>query len=110
MSKSKPTKSTGAVANILKRRKGNKRRNACIDLACGDELMFADGLDAAIIGIADRDGTNVVVYEIGTIIEILKTRDGMSTDEAREFFDFNIARSYFGEITPLYVAMLRKSC
>jgi len=106
VNKSKPNKTTAAVAHIQKSRKGNKRRNACIEMAGGDDLMFADGLDEAILGVAERDGTNVVVYDIQRIVEILRKRDGMSTEDAEEFFDFNIARAYFGSCTPMYLSKI----
>ena len=36
------------------------------------------------------------------IIKILKKRDGMSEDEALEYFYYNIKGSYMGEGTPLF--------
>ena len=82
-------------------------RNACIDIAGGDDLMFADGLDEAILGVAERDGTIVVVYDIQCIVKILIERDGMSAEEAEEFFNFNIARAYFGSCTPMYLSKIQ---
>jgi hypothetical protein len=37
------------------------------------------------------------------IIETLKERDGMSYDDAVEFFGFNIEGAYVGEFTPIYL-------
>ena len=34
---------------------------------------------------------------------ILETRDGMTEEEAVEFFEFNIAGAYVGEYTPIYM-------
>ena len=71
------------------------------------EAMIADGFDDAIVGIADvHDGSGtraVVAYDKQKIIKILQERDGMESDEALEFFDYNILGSYVGEGTPVYV-------
>jgi hypothetical protein len=48
-------------------------------------LLFADGFDDAIIGVAERIGMEpVVAYDTNKIIEIL-SRD-MTEDEAVEYF------------------------
>jgi hypothetical protein len=66
-------------------------------------LLFADGFDDAIIGVAERSGMEpVVAYDVNKIIEIL-ARD-MSEDEAVEYFEFNILGAYMGERTPVFVS------
>jgi hypothetical protein len=79
-------------------------RQACLELI-GDEseLMFADGHDEAILGIAERDWIPLVVYDTAKIIKLLRNRDRMSFDEAEEFFEFNIAGAYLGDQTPLFL-------
>ena len=71
----------------------------------GDEtqLLFADGCDDAIVGFAERDSVILVVYDVRKILRLLRVRDGMSRDEAQEFFDFNIAGSWVGEQTPVWL-------
>ena len=65
-------------------------------------LLFADGFDDAIIGVAERIGMEpVVAYDVNKIIEIL-ARD-MSEDEAVEYFEFNILGAYMGERTPVFI-------
>tara|TARA_R110000850_G_scaffold92155_6_gene195858 strand:- start:1813 stop:2070 length:258 start_codon:yes stop_codon:yes gene_type:complete len=69
------------------------------------KMLKADGLDEAIIGqttLWNVDG-DVLVYSVDTIISILMNRDGLSYEEAFEFFEFNIQGSYVGDHTPLYV-------
>ena len=79
-------------------------RQALLDLAGNDtELLFVDGHDDAIVGIADRDGVILVVYDVRKILRQLRVRDGMSREEAQEFFDFNIAGSWLGEQTPIWL-------
>ena len=64
------------------------------------EAMFADGHDDAIMGYSS-DGR--VIYNADTILSTLVDRDGMTPDEAIEFFNFNIECAYVGEYTPIYM-------
>ena len=67
-----------------------------------DGLLFADGFDEAIIGVAERIGMEpVVAYDTNKIIEILSRE--MTEDEAVEYFEFNILGAYMGERTPVFV-------
>ena len=78
------------------------RQQACLELI-GEEsgLLFLDGYGAAIIGVSERDGHSLVVYDEHEILRILRKRDGMPRDDAEEFFDFNIASAWMGEQTPI---------
>jgi hypothetical protein len=68
-----------------------------------DETLKADGFDEAIMGYAGRCGMNdVLLYSTNKIIQILTERDGMTDEEAIEFFEYNIKGAYMGEGTPLY--------
>ena len=74
-----------------------------------EELMTADGLGDAIIGVGHRCGQPpVVVYEYKKVIEILMTRDGMSQEDAEEFFTFNIGGAWMGEQTPMWMSRIVK--
>lgn len=88
---------------LSKRLKKESYQRNSLTLATGmnEEAMLADGFDDALIG-ADY-GQNRAVYSIEKMIDILIKRDGMSEEEAREYFDFNIGSAYVGELTPLYV-------
>ena len=66
-----------------------------------NEPLKADGFDGAVIGTCYNTGR--IVYSIERMLAILIERDGMSMEEAIEFFDFNIAGAYVGEMTPMYV-------
>ena len=67
------------------------------------EIMFADGYDEAIAGVVWDGERTRVVYETEEILGILMDRDGMTYDEASEFFDFNVAGAHVGVYTPLYL-------
>jgi len=64
------------------------------------EAMFADGHDHAIMGYSS-DGR--VIYSVDQVVMGLVERDGMTPDEAIEFFNFNIECAYVGEYTPIYM-------
>ena len=68
------------------------------------QALKADGFDDAILGVASRCGMNdLVAYDTNKIINILMERDGMTYEEAQEFFDFNIIGAYMGENTPIFI-------
>jgi len=68
------------------------------------EFTTAAGLDAAIVGVGFRCGQPpVVIYAVDRVIEILMDRDGMTNDEAIEFFSFNIEGAWVGSATPVWM-------
>jgi len=71
-----------------------------------ENLLVADGLDDAIVGVTTVMGNDLVIYSIGKIVEVLMKRDGMTREEALEFFDFNIGGAYMGEKTPIYAWLI----
>jgi hypothetical protein len=68
-----------------------------------DEIMLADGLEDAFIGVATQFNTSFAVYDRAKCIEILMTRDGMAEDEAEECFEFNTQGAYVGKCTPAFL-------
>jgi len=69
-----------------------------------EEVMKVDGFDNAIIGIVSRCGfESVLCYSREKIIDVLMNRDGMDSEEAAEYYDFNIAGSYVGKGTPMFL-------
>jgi len=69
-------------------------------------VLKADGFDNAIIGHTSYwNGipNTILVYDAEKCIEILMERDGMDYEEASEFFSFNVAGSWNGDGTPLFV-------
>ena len=68
-----------------------------------ETYTFADGFDEAIMGTANSFGQrSVVAYDVEKIIKILM-KDKMTYEEAREYYNFNIAGAYVGEATPIFV-------
>ena len=71
------------------------------------DLLTADGFDEAILGVVERIGVQAVCYDLHKVIKILMTRDGMDEEEAWEYYQFNIAGSWVGESTPLFLERMK---
>ena len=68
------------------------------------EALTADGLEDALIGIMERSGTpSVAAYSVQKIIEIYMTRDGMTYEEGREFYEYNVLGSCMGDNGPVFI-------
>jgi hypothetical protein len=69
-------------------------------------MLKIDGHDDAILGPAciwrGSSRVDVLVYDAELIRETLM-RDGMTSEDAREFIEFNIEGAYVGEDTPILV-------
>lgn len=65
----------------------------------GEKFMFADGYDDAIVGVEPR--TMRLIYDQKKVVASLM-KDGMSWEEALDFFMFNIECAYVGEQTPIW--------
>jgi len=77
---------------------GKEKRDYIDEAAEG--MLVADGLDEAIIGTCCASGR--VVYSMFKAIGLLMAQ-GMTYDEAVEYFMFNVAGAYLGEGTPIFV-------
>ena len=72
------------------------------DIAEGAVLL--DGLNDAIIGVVEEFGNSPrVLYSKLKILSILCERDNMTTEEAVEFYDYNILGLYAGEQNPIFL-------
>ena len=69
-------------------------------------MLKIDGHDDALIGPAciwrNNTQVSVLVYDAETIRETLM-QNGMSSEEAREYIEFNIEGEYMGMHTPIVV-------
>jgi hypothetical protein len=73
-----------------------------------DPYINFDGLEDAIIGFAwpwQNQKQKVAVYDYEKILAIFMERDGMTSEEAAEFIDFNVDGAYLGEQTPIIIFM-----
>ena len=69
----------------------------------GDDLLFADGYDDAIIGVCGGFDSGRVAYSIPKMIEIAAKDLSVDYDEAMEWLEYNTFGAYVGEHTPIYL-------
>lgn len=74
-----------------------------------EDMLFVDGFDEALIGVVGRCGMNTVaLYDTDKCIQILMERDGMTCEEAVEYFEFNVSGSYVGDNTPCFANLYER--
>lgn len=67
------------------------------------DTMKMDGFDDCIVGICERFGQeSIIAYDKEKVIAKLM-QDGMTEDEALEFFEYNQIGSWIGEQTPCFI-------
>ena len=71
----------------------------------GDNLLFADNFDNAIIGVSMgiSCGTKVV-YDAEEMARTLVVSEGITEEEAWEYLEFNTFNAYVGDNTPIFVS------
>jgi hypothetical protein len=69
-------------------------------------VLKADGFDHCIMGLGRIANTFSIAYDEDKVISTLCDRDGMSLDDAREYFEFNIASAFVGDGTPTFVRFM----
>lgn len=67
-----------------------------------EELILADGLEEAFIGVARKFGKPFAVYSKAKTLEVMMSH-GMSEEEALEFFTFNVEGAFVGDQTPAFM-------
>lgn len=70
-----------------------------------EKALLADGFEAALIGIVEIFHRSIALYDKEKCLEILMKRDGMSREDASEFFEFNVQGAYVGENTPAFATI-----
>lgn len=74
-----------------------------------EEALTFDGYEDALIGYVQIFNRVLACYDREKCIEILMRRDGMSFEEADEFFEFNTQGAYVGENTPAVLTRFAES-
>ena len=70
------------------------------------EIMLMDGFHDCLIGVCSRFGQEeIAAYDYQKVIQKL-IDDGMTEEEAIDFFEFNIIGSWVGEHTPCFINFL----
>lgn len=80
------------------------------DLGAEDALIM-DGFDDCILGILERFGIDqpIVVYDREKVIAKLIDRDGMTHEEALDFYYFNQLGGWHGEKTPAFLIKMSEN-
>lgn len=68
-----------------------------------EAIALSTGFEEAFIGIARQFNKPFAVYDRAKCIDILINRDGVTDEDAEEYFQFNVEGAYIGESTPAYV-------
>ena len=76
----------------------------------GDDLMFADTFDGAIIGVATGRDSELVVYNARQMVEILLQEENLAEEDAWEYLEFNTFCAYIGKNSPIYVEGIDNEC
>jgi hypothetical protein len=68
-----------------------------------EDLLKMDGYDDCIVGIVERFGQDsYFIYDKELVLEKLQ-KDGMSYEDALEYYEFNQLGAYVGETTPAFL-------
>ena len=68
-----------------------------------DDILLADGFEAAYLGVCRRFNTYAALYDYDQCVAVLMERDEMSYEDAVEFLEFNVLGAYVGESTPVFL-------
>jgi len=72
------------------------------------DALLADGFEDALLGVAERSRQpGLAVYDTARCLQILQQRDGMTVEEAADYFSFNTLGAWAGPHSPLYLTRLR---
>tara|TARA_R100000426_G_scaffold37102_1_gene29396 strand:- start:1308 stop:1580 length:273 start_codon:yes stop_codon:yes gene_type:complete len=66
------------------------------------KLKLPEEFDRAVVGVSQRIGMeDCIVYDVNEVLLILM--QDMSEEDALEHFNYNMAGSYVGETTPIFL-------
>lgn len=77
-----------------------------LDIGDLDEnIILLNGMESAIIGLVQSFEGLRVLYDTNKILTLLQT-DGMTEDEAIDYFSFNIIGGHFGTLNPIFTSYI----
>lgn len=99
------------VAGVVQAARGHRAEPATLEEirdALDPDCLLADGFEEALVGwVAVAGRPTVALYDRDLCLGILMRRDGMTLEDAVEYFEFNVAEAYVGERTPAFAEILR---
>ena len=73
-----------------------------------DSIITADGFELAFLGCGYSFGGAYAIYDFSTCLEILMQRDGMTYDEAEEYFEYNVTGAFVGDRMPVFLLSMKE--
>ena len=73
-----------------------------------EPIILADGFELAFLGCGYSFIGAYAIYSFSDCLEILMQRDGMTYDEAEEFFEYNVIGSYVGDRMPVFLLSMKE--
>lgn len=72
-----------------------------------EEMMIIDGFDHCILGVCSMIGQpDIVAYDRDEVILTLINREGMTEEEAEEYFSYNQIGAWVGDSAPCFVKII----
>lgn len=91
------------TSKLKPKRDGRVRSSALFGVFEDEDMLTMDGYDDCIIGVVEQFGRPpIVCYDKQMVLAKLQ-RDGMSEDEAEEFWSFNQIGAWVGDGTPCFL-------
>lgn len=85
-----------------------EKRERILELYPDQEFLMADGFDDCVLGVMERIGMEpIIVYDKEKVIQKLM-EDGISEEDALDYYYFNIIGAFMGELTPGFVELIRR--
>ena len=73
-----------------------------------DSIITADGFELAFLGCGYSFGGAYAIYNFSTCMEILMQRDGMTYDDAEEYFQYNVTGAFVGDRMPVFLLSMKE--
>lgn len=67
-------------------------------------VLDPEYFDDAIVGLVQRIGMDVICYDKEKVLELLCVKEGMSYEDAVEYFEYNMIGSWVGDSTPVFLS------
>tara|TARA_R110000744_G_scaffold97318_3_gene188073 strand:+ start:3774 stop:4091 length:318 start_codon:yes stop_codon:yes gene_type:complete len=74
-----------------------------------DDVLYADGLDYALIGHTMTGEHTLAVYDYWRCVEWFEQTTDMSYQDAIEWVDFNVTGAFVGPQTPIFIETIDDS-
>ena len=71
-------------------------------------VPYPTGLESCVLGYVEVFGKSPVILLDREAVIKTYMKDGMSEEDAEEYFEFNVLGAYVGEDTPAFATILKK--